>query len=83
MKPSQHGHGRKDDEYESEDEEELQRKAEAKAHLASVAKLEITNKSAASKDNTGGAAEGSVLKMEMPADATLGQLFQALQEKEV
>lgn len=69
-----------DDEYDSEDEEdeeERQRAQEAREHLASVAKLQIT--AAAGKKGKA----GRVVKMEMPAESTLGELFRALQDDEV
>lgn len=42
----------------------------SKEHVASLAKLEISL----------GKAGGKVVRMEMPADATLGDLFEALRQ---
>lgn len=73
-----------DDEYDSEDEEdeaERQRAQQAREHLASVAKLQITAADPASAGKEGKAER--VLKMEMPAESTLGELFRALQDDEV
>eukprot|EP00904_Undaria_pinnatifida_P008190 jgi/Undpi1/4500/HiC_scaffold_17.g07854.m1 len=72
-----------DDEYDSEDEEdeaERQRAQQAREHLASVAKLQITAADPASAGKEGKAER--VLKMEMPAESTLGELFRALQDDE-
>lgn len=73
-----------EDEYDSEDEEdeeERRRAQEARDHLASVAKLQIT--AAATPDSMGKKGKGRVVKMEMPAESTLGELFRALQDDEV
>ena len=76
-----------DDEYDSEDEEdeeERRRAQEARDHLASVAKLQIT--AAAAPDSGGKKGKGQagrVVKREMPAESTLGELFRALQDDEV
>ncbi|CAM9165860.1 unnamed protein product [Laminaria digitata] len=72
-----------EDEYDSEDEEdedERRRAQEARDHLASVAKLQIT--AAAAPDSMGKKGKGRVVKMEMPAESTLGELFRALQDDE-
>lgn len=58
---------------EEEDEETRLARAANKAHLASVAKLQIT-------PSKGG---GKVVRIEMAAQATLGELFAALKENEV
>lgn len=73
-----------EDEYDSEDEEdeeEMRRAQEARDHLASVAKLQIT--AAAAPGSAGKKGKGRVVKMEMPAESTLGELFRALQDDEV
>lgn len=70
-----------DDEYDTEEEEDEEArlaKAAAKAHLASNAKLQITTSS-----RVGGGNDSKIFRMEMPARATLGELFATLKQNHV